>query len=370
MRLTDTEKLKINSIFTDILLVLAVVFSVFSQIEVYARLTRPFMYIFWILLVLFGCIKKKGKLFIDSFAEKFIFVYFLFFVFCFITGLVDTNHYSTNYIRVLIVPLIVSVVGCMYSDIDKKTINVLGKVYVLAAFVFGLWVQVNYFPSYNFWLKSRIYLFLQKNSAGQIWVSAIFVSLFLLEHKKKIDRIIFYAISIYLLIMTGLCQCRTALLGLAVALISFAILRARHKFRLILFLAAFALAIWTIPYTHKFIEQALLLNKYAGADINTFASGRIDKYLLALSEISKSPIIGIGNYYVDCSYILIAAESGYIPDSLEKLVCEVYPEDVAKDLIKNIVKVALCSDIQTRIDDNIGARTDIEDRIFDTTELL
>ena len=68
--------------------------------------------------------------------------------------------------------------------------------------------------------------------------------------------------------------------------------------------------------------------------------------------------------------ILIAGESDFIPSNLEHLVCHVYPEDIAKDLMKNIVKVALCSDIQTRIDDNIGARTDIEDRIFDTTELL
>lgn len=68
--------------------------------------------------------------------------------------------------------------------------------------------------------------------------------------------------------------------------------------------------------------------------------------------------------------ILIAAESDIFPNTLEDLVCEIYPEDIAKDLIKNIIKVALCSQLQTNLDDNIGARTDIEDRIFDTTELL
>lgn len=68
--------------------------------------------------------------------------------------------------------------------------------------------------------------------------------------------------------------------------------------------------------------------------------------------------------------ILIAAESNYIPLSLEELVVNTYPQDISQDLIKNIIKCKLCTEIQRNLGDLIGERTDIEDRIFNTTELI
>ncbi len=312
MLIRDSEQIKKNNIFTDILLVMAVTFSVLSQIEIIENFVRPIMYILWILLVFVGCIKKKGIVYIDSFARRFILAYLLFFVLCVITSIIDKNHLSSNYLRVLIVPLLVTIVGCMYSDLDIKLINILGRVYIISSLVFAIWVHFSYFSSYSLWLNSRIYMFLQKNSAGQIWISAVFVAFFLLNYKKMIERIIYLSICAYLLIMTGFCQCRTALLGFAVALVMYSIFRAKHKLRLILLIVVFLVAIWTIPITHRFIEQALFLNKYAGSDVNTFTSGRIDKYKEAIDAILYSPFIGIGNYYVDCSYLLIIAESGIL----------------------------------------------------------
>ena len=45
-------------------------------------------------------------------------------------------------------------------------------------------------------------------------------------------------------------------------------------------------------------------------------------------------------------------------------------EDIAKELNNNLIKCQICSEIQHQIGDDIGERTDVENRIFDTTELL
>ena len=64
--------------------------------------------------------------------------------------------------------------------------------------------------------------------------------------------------------------------------------------------------------TRSFIDQALLLTKNAGADINTFSSGRLDGWDRALATFAKSPFFGCGRYYVDCSYISVLAEIGIL----------------------------------------------------------
>ena len=295
-----------------IVLIIAVILSVFSQIESVEKYTRIGMYIAWALVLVIGVFRKKGRVAIDSFSRRFLIAYVFYFVITFLIGLIDSHHFFSNYIRVLIVPLVVTIAGGMYSDEEKYYIDCLVRVYLISSVIFGFWVQRTYFPSYTYWLSSRVYVFQQKNSAGQIWISAIFASLFLLEFRNKIDKIIVYILCLFLFIMTCISQCRTAILGFVFALSTFAISKAKHKIRWALVLGISAIALWFIPFTHSFIEQALFLNKYAGADINTFSSGRIDHYVNAWSNFITSPVFGVGKYYVDNSYISILTESGLI----------------------------------------------------------
>ena len=68
--------------------------------------------------------------------------------------------------------------------------------------------------------------------------------------------------------------------------------------------------------------------------------------------------------------ILLAAELNCFSKSLYDLVYSIYPPDVAEMLAVNIKKCELCSNIQANLNDFIGERTDIEDHIFNTSELL
>ena len=295
-----------------ILLELTVIVSVFSQIASIASITRPTMYVLWGIIILVGCINRKGKIPVKQFTQRFILAYALFGMLCLITGLFNSQHFAANYLRILIVPLLVTIAGDMYSGEDRDLFYRLSKLYLLAAVIYAIWVQITYIPSYSSWLNTRMYLFKSKNSAGQIWVAAIFLIVWFVEFKNKVQKYICYASCFYLLIMTGICQCRTAMLSIAVALGAFAVSRSRHKIRWIFTIVVCVIVLYSIPFTRGFIEQALFLNKYAGTDLNTFSSGRIDTWKRAFDNFALSPIVGVGKYYVDSSYLLILAESGLL----------------------------------------------------------
>ncbi len=291
---------------------LTVIFSVFSQLNTVEQIARPAMYAAWILTLFVGVVKNQGKVLLSGFTVRFCAAYILFIGLCAVSGLVDSKHLSANYIRVLLIPLMVTYAGELYASEDHALRNQIGKIYLICSVIFAIWVQKTYFPSYAFWLKSKVYLFAQKNSAAQIWVSAVLISVLLLDYRNKIEKILIYFACAYLLFMTGISQCRTAILGLIVSAVAFSVSRAEEKRKWILLIALVMIAAWMIPASHQFIEQALFLNKYDGAGLNAFSAGRIDYYRMAIRKIQSSPFFGVGKYYVDCSYLLILAESGIV----------------------------------------------------------
>lgn len=303
---------KKSSSLTWLFLELAIVVSVFSQIELISEVMRPSMYAVWILVILWGVVKNNFSIRFSSFTKKFIVPYVAFCSFCLIIGQFDETYLSARYLRVLTVPLLVTIAGDMYANMDLALLNRIVKLYLICSVIFAFWVQGTYFASYSAWLSAETYLFEQKNSASQIWCAAIFVAVFLIEYRSKIEKYVAYAGCFYLFVMTAVCQCRTSILGVAAAVVAYTISRSKNKIPLILVLMSLAIAAWFIPFTREFFEQAFLLNKYEGADLDTFSSGRLGAYETAFSYIWESPIIGVGHYYVDCSYISILVETGLV----------------------------------------------------------
>ncbi|MCR5742985.1 MAG: O-antigen ligase family protein [Lachnospiraceae bacterium] len=297
---------------TAIILMMVVIFSVFSQVVAVEKIARPSMYALWVIALIYGTIRNDGKVRLGSFSKIFLVGYGMFWIYCTIVGMFNGKHFEANYIRALVKPLIVTIVGEMYYNTSRSLINQIGRIYLICAVVFAIWVQVTFLPSYSTWLTTRIYLFGEKNSAGQIWISAILIALVLIDYKNILDRLLSYIACLYLLIMTGICQCRTSLLGFVICFVCYGVYKSKNKIKWILCICVIGVLVWFIPFTHQFIEQALFLNKYAGADLNTFSSGRINLIIKALHRFSAIPIIGLGKYYVDCSYVLILAETGII----------------------------------------------------------
>lgn len=159
------------------------------------------------------------------------------------------------------------------------------------------------------------------NSAAQIWTTAIFLCYFLLRNNtcSKGKIFLYYCIILYLLLMCFLSECRTALIGIGVVTLLNIIFISKHKIVLLLGVLIAVLVVFRIPAVYKFAEKALGLSKMEQG-LDNFSSGRIGLYKEALQTFYDSPLIGTGNYYVDCSYISILAESGIIGFLLIEMV--------------------------------------------------
>ena len=298
--------------FTEVVFIFTLIVSVFSQVSFLETVARPLMYILWLFTFVICMISKRGKLVLSKGTKVYITLFALYVLFCLICGFLVSTSFSPRYLKVLIVPLIILlfVDNCPQEIVyDYESI---AKIYVITAFVFALIIQNQYISSYRVWLTAHSYVYDQKNSAAQIWFCAVLLCWFIINPHTKKERAFWYGISAYLIIMAGLSQCRTAILAFVISLFTLIAFRSKHKVRWAFLLGGVLLFVFVNPTTREYIDQALLLDRYAGTDLDQFSSGRITTYEEAIRVFLSSPIIGVGSWYVDCSYLLILAESGII----------------------------------------------------------
>ena len=294
------------------LLIISIFVSVFSQIEPIEPVLRPLMYICWPLSCL-GSILTFKQIRISRFTTYFAFTYLIFIIYCLICYAAGAENIKSYYLQVLYIPLML----CLLADFCSDRISVirfqrLCKIYVWVSFLFALWVNLTYFRSYGSWLSSMGYDFPQKNSAAQIWGMAILVNIFLIQHKTVFGRRLAWVISVYFMFLILLSHCRTALLGLSLVFVCNIIYYSRHRILCIIALLIGVYILFTLPSFHNFINHSLLFTKYEGAELDAFSSGRLGFYNVAWNSFLSSPLIGVGKYYVDCSYLSILAEDGII----------------------------------------------------------
>ena len=296
------------------LLACSIFMSVMTQIFVEISALKLLMYLFWIISLLYPVINKKFIIKLSLFTKSFIVIYFIFIIYCFLCSIIfQTNHVQNFYIQILQVPLMVTIAGDLYKErLFEKNLQFLCKIYFVSALLFGIWVQIKYFPSFSLFFGRSTYAFTQKNSAAQIWATAIIINLLFLKYKKRIYRMFSILCSIYMFLIICMCQCRTAILGLALVTCFHIVFYSRKKILAMLTIIISGIVLIQFDFLQKFMEQALLLNKYSGTSLDAFSSGRLGFWAEAWKTFSNSPIIGIGVYYTDCSYLSVLAESGIV----------------------------------------------------------
>ena len=294
------------------LLYITIFFSVFSQIGLVAGIAKFVMYFCWISLILKSALTRSKKIPISDFTRIFILTYVVFLLLQIIELLMDPYRLLANYTYVLAIPLLISIVADCYSEISEEQIQNCIKIYIMGALLYAVWVHLTFFPSYSTWLRSMTYAFSSKNSAAQIWSTAVLMILFYIDYHSKYQRVVGAIAAIYFLFVIGISQCRTALLAILAGVIIYVLFRSKRKVLFVILFIFAGIAAWNNRYIHTFLEQALFLNKYAGADMNTISSGRLYYWETALGKFVKNPIIGVGKYYVDCSYISVLTESGIV----------------------------------------------------------
>lgn len=290
-----------------------VIITVLTQIEALEGVLRPVMYAAWAGTSASALILSKFRVKPSGFTLWFALAYVIWLLLCGVLSLMGFEHLNGRYLGAMIIPLLMTVTADMTRKLfDHDELIRLCKVYALAAAAYALYVQINYFASYTSWLSSHVYAFQDKNSAAQIWCSAVLCIVYMIRPRGLREKLLWYGLAAFMLLVVGFSQCRTALLALAIVLAAHVMLYSKHKLRWLIGVGVTAALLLAIPFTRRFISQMLLLEKYAGADLNTLSSGRIGKYIRALEYFVQSPFIGTGRYYVDCSYLMVLTEGGIL----------------------------------------------------------
>ena len=306
-----------NSRLVIILTHLAVIFTVFSQIlELQSRL-RPLMFGCWCIALIYALIAKRA-LYINSYIKTFALSMLFVFIHNVICFFVYDRIQLSNYLRNPLIPLFVFFTMFQVAGyINAKQFRNLLATYCACSVILAIYIYINYIPSLDNWLESQVYIYEAKNSAAQIFSSTVIILLLFFKDADKRFNIIKYGIVAYLLMMIIMLQCRTALLGLIVALAYYFLIKASNKQRIyffIILLFLFLIVISSDKLSEIFIH-AFNFDKYDNPDLNDLSSGRIDLYKLALARFTKSPFLGTVSYYVDCMYISLYTALGIFAGS-------------------------------------------------------
>lgn len=297
-----------------IMLSLGIFISVISQVEPLMEVMRPIMFSVWIfILVSFG-IFNFHNIKLSNFSLSFIFIYVGYLIYCFLKSFYDPIYYDSNFIMVLLPPLLITVIGdfykpaASYDDVQKLMV-----VFIISALLYAVYVQITYFTSLYDWMGNRVYAFSSKNSAAQIWGCATILIFTLLKFKNKLIQLGFYFIAGYLVLLCMLSQCRTAILGMSLACAWFMI--KNKKYRILLLLAALIVLLIILLNWDSFsiyFNKVMFLGAEDDLDANKLSSGRIGYYEDAIQQFSTNPLLGVGPYYVDDHYLCVLTDSGIL----------------------------------------------------------
>lgn len=290
--------------------------SVLSQMSEFEYIFRPLMYVMWVFMLCYLVIVNGFVLRLTGFTLFFVVAYLIYFCYCLVLTFFGTDHIHSFYLKLLLVPILCCVVTDLSVDCYGRDdiFHSLIISYEISSLILALYINVNFFVSYDRWVSNNGYLFAQKNSASQILGVAALLSFFICRNSSKISKVTKFALfvlSIYFILIIALSKCRAVLLALCcVAVVNFFI-NVKHK---ILYLIACTIIVVVCVQNStvsNFIVNSLNLNSYDG-DINRFSSNRIDLWKKAIEVFSKNVMFGVGNYYVDNSYLSILAESGIL----------------------------------------------------------
>lgn len=292
---------------------IAIVCCIMAQIEAISSVARIAMYAIWMALTGYMILCHRGKVVLGGAGKLMVTLFALLAVICIVLSVFQGTHLNSSYLAALPIPILVYIVSYnLLNGFTREVINKLAIVYIWCTVALAVVLLVTYVPSYQAWMQAETYIMTQKNSAAQIFISAAFLAWFFVEKKTIFYKILYLIVGAILCVATAVFQCRTALLGLCLALGVYVLYYAKRK-GLILFLIILAAGYCISNDTiWGFFQQALMLEKYNSADLNTISSGRIGFYLEAFQAFESHVFFGTGIYHVDDLYICILAELGLV----------------------------------------------------------
>lgn len=301
----------IKTDFESISLKLAIFTTVvsFSTNSMVSNICEILSYFCWGLVFL--SIFQRGKLSVDRFGWRLVGVYVLWYLLTKV--LYAVGEYPSGGLGVVGYLPFCFVFYSIGKNYTAKAASVaqLVLVYTAAQIVLLLFLLPNIQA-----ISSAYYLFSAKNQTGQMLGIGIILELFIiprLDLKKSIKLLSFGCgvLSLFALLMV---HSRTPVIGIAVTFIIYFITKKdkqKKDYLLVVFTVAAAFALIQYLGGVSFIKRLFGgVIETSGTDASLVLSGRLIFYQIAIQDLMKSPIWGVGAYaYID-SFLLNALRCG------------------------------------------------------------
>lgn len=291
------------------LILISTIITVILQIPAFENL-RIINYFMWPVTGILVMVSQKGIIGKTTIGLFYVFLEIWLFLLCALCTMITGKSYlECGVLKILILPLFMYWIGIQVND--SVFLKKIFKGYIVAAIVLATYICVVYIPSFSTWSVNEVYLYGSKNSAAQIFSSAALLALYN-ETKKKSENVLKLLATGYLILVTALLQCRTAMLGTLAAVIFIEIVVKKKRLRTMFGVILGTTVLLRNEKVQSFVQQAFLIRQYTGRSLNDFSSGRLMLYKVAIDKFSLSPWIGIGDYYVDDFFINALVEIGIL----------------------------------------------------------
>lgn len=299
---------------------IACFFTVCSQILKYYTVLRALMFGAWILVLIGLLIRSKMKIYFARYIKFFGIIYIVYVVFICLLSIFTTSSswLGNDFVSTMGISLVMYIIGFNLINIFSiSEIDIMGQGAAMGAILLAVYLNANYMPSYAQWLAGDSYLYASKNSAGQIFAVCAIWLLVSPTKKKGLAKVIRSAMIVFFLFECAIYQCRTAILGVILAICIYILCGNKKKYKTaIIVMIITAIVIFIVatenPLKTFLIHAMRLDNKWSMQSSSHFLSNRDMYYQNAWAVFCESPIIGVGFYRVDNLYLIALAQGGVI----------------------------------------------------------
>lgn len=270
-------------------------------------------------------------------SEKYINVnYFvlpiIFDAFCLLMYILKGGYISSSLFRAINLStfiLLVGIWGGRYFNEDR--LKKVSLSFIISALIVAVYLYLNVFRGVD-WANSGAYLYGSKNSAGQIFLTAVILLalLFFQEHKIVSSGAIAFFTALIIMMKS-----RATLLTLVIIVfyvVLFVFKKPAYKFLGLISIFSVAIIIYTNQSLYNLYINQIMLNNRDITDISAIASNRDIQYTYFIQNFWNYYMVGTGGTYIEAMPMSVLMSYGII-GGIPVLIYSLYPIFVG---IKNV----------------------------------
>lgn len=277
-----------------------------SGVDQYLKLT-------W-LLPMFVLFFENHKAFFSKKIINIIVFVVIFSIYCFVLDSFTSNSYVGADLYNIAVSSMVAIVSYAYWNKhgDVSNLNLLAIILLITSIYLSITIYTQFLSLVS--ISERIYAFQAKNSMGQILLNAMIIIITCFNTKNNSVRSLIYLPMILIVIILFMLKSRATLLGLFFVIAYYIFKYNNSKIRIAAFIITLCIIVYvfTNQRAYEIIVENILFASRDASNINDLSSGRLGLFLIELKKISVSPILGSGNFYMDCFPLMMIVQYGFV----------------------------------------------------------